>query len=103
MYWYGYDRPDEQAWAYQWLRQASMSSAWWCGDMKVTTASGKTRDGGDLGTATTSGTGCGIVSANLAGPTVEECDQLGRAMADVYAGVELPEGAVGALAFRVIR
>jgi hypothetical protein len=64
VYWYGYDTPEDRAWALEWLRRATESS-WWCGDMLVTTAAGMTYPGGHLGRATTPGTGFGVVCANL--------------------------------------
>ncbi len=99
VYWYGYDEPAGRAWAYEALRQASASTRWWCGDVLVTTADGETRDDGDLGLATTPGTGCGVVCGNVDSATAVSCEALGRALATAYAGAELPRGGAGALAF----
>lgn len=99
VHWYGYDAPEERAWAYDALRQASASTPWWCGDVLVTTAGGETRDDGDLGAATTPGTGCGVVCANLSDTSVTSCEQLGRALAAAYAGVELPQGGAGGVSY----
>jgi hypothetical protein len=54
---------------------------------------------GDLGRATTPGTGSGIVLANLQASTVRACAELGHALADAYAGVTLPDGSQGNLVF----
>jgi hypothetical protein len=70
--------------------------------MLVTTADGVTHSDGDLGQATTPGTGFGIVCANLSRITHERCGQLGHALAEAYAGATLPDGGAGALDFRLI-
>jgi hypothetical protein len=101
VYWYGYDTPEDRAWALEWLRRATESS-WWCGDMLVTTAAGMTHPGGHLGRATTPGTGFGVVCANLGRAARGRCEQLGHALADAYAGTTLPGGGAGALVFRVV-
>lgn len=61
VYWYGYDEPGDQAWALK--RLATLTKApLWCGDVLVTGAS---NGPGDLGLATTPGTGFGVILANL--------------------------------------
>jgi hypothetical protein len=55
--------------------------------------------GGDLGVATTPGTGSGIVCANLAGEVLDACTRLGRALARAYRGSTLPNGQPGGVAF----
>jgi hypothetical protein len=54
---------------------------------------------GDLGRATTPGTGCGVVLANAGTGTVRACEELGRALAGAYRGATLPGGGEGSLVF----
>jgi 23S rRNA A2030 N6-methylase RlmJ len=99
MYWYGYDDPTERAWAYDALAQRAEDAAGiWCGDVMIT-APGTDADGGDLGEATTPGTGFGIVCANLSPEAIEACDLLGRALERAYREVTLPSGDPGGIEF----
>jgi 23S rRNA A2030 N6-methylase RlmJ len=97
VYWYGYDQAGEQAWARAEL-SALTSAPLWCGDVMVTDASGGGHPG-DLGRATTPGTGFGIIAANLSPATLSACNDLGHALADAYAGATLPDGSQGSLVF----
>jgi 23S rRNA A2030 N6-methylase RlmJ len=97
VYWYGYDEPGDQAWAYAQLT-AQTSAALWCGDILVT---GPSSADGDLGRATTPGTGFGVILANLRPDTVAACAAVGNALADAYAGALLPDGSRGSLAFTI--
>ena len=94
VYWYGYDEPGEQAWAYTRLT-AQTGAPLWCGDVMVT---GTSSTAGDLGRATTPGTGFGVILANVAG-TAGACTAVGNALADAYAGALLPDGSRGNLIF----
>ncbi len=69
VYWYGYDQPSDQAWAYTRLT-ARTRAPLWCGDIMVT---GTSRTPGDLGRATTPGTGFGVMLANLQAGTAAAC------------------------------
>ena len=100
MLWYGFDVPADHAWA---TDQLAGDIPLWCGVAMVTDADGATRDDGDLGAATTPGTGCGVLCANTSSDATEHCEQLGHALADSYAGVPLPSGEPGGLAFTVVR
>lgn len=95
VYWYGYDQASEQAWAYPRLT-AQTSAPLWCGDLLVT---GPSQALGDLGQATTPGTGFGVILANLQASTVRACAAVGQALADAYAGAQLPDGNQGSLVF----
>jgi 23S rRNA A2030 N6-methylase RlmJ len=95
VYWYGYDEPGDQAWAYARLT-AQTSAPLWCGDILVT---GTSRTDGDLGRATTAGTGFGVILANLQPGTAAACAAVGNALADAYADVLLPDRSRGCLAF----
>lgn len=95
VYWYGYDEPGDQAWAYGRLT-AQTSAPLWCGDVLVT---GTGRTDGDLGRATTPGTGFGVILANLQPGTAAACAAIGNALADAYADALLPDGSRGSLAF----
>jgi len=70
----------------------------WYGDVLVADARG---DGhaGDLGRATTPGTGFGMVLANVSADTVAACAQFGRALADAYTPAPLPDGTPGSVVF----
>ena len=95
VYWYGYDRPDERAWAFDALAER-YPGALWCGDVIV----GDTRvSDGDLGDATSAGTGFGVALANVSAASVQACAQLGEALARVYAGATLPDGSPGSIDF----
>jgi hypothetical protein len=99
VYWYGYDRPQERAWALGAIG-AKTTTALWCGDIMVVAAIGPaTSDDGDLGLATTPGTGCGIVCANLAQSTRHACGALGEALAAAYRHSPLPDCTSGGLEF----
>ena len=94
-YWYGYDQPGQQAGA--WTRLTSLTCGpLWCGDLMVT---GATSTPGDLGRATTPGTGFGVILANCQAATITACTALGHALADAYTGVTLPDGTWGNLIF----
>lgn len=95
VYWYGYDQPGEQAWAYTRLT-AQTRAPLWCGDVMVT---GTGSTAGDLGRATTPGTGFGVILANVQAGTVSACTAVGDALADAYAGALLPGGGRGGLTF----
>ncbi len=95
VYWYGYDEHGQRAWA--WPRMTAQTRApLWCGDVMIT---GVSRTPGDLGRATTPGTGFGVVLANVQASTVSACTAVGHALADAYAGVLLPDGTRGNLSF----
>ena len=95
VYWYGYDQSGEQAWAYTRLT-AQTRAPLWCGDVMVT---GTIRTTGDLGRATTPGTGFGVILANLQAGRAGACTAVGNALADAYAGALLPDGSRGNLTF----
>jgi hypothetical protein len=54
---------------------------------------------GDLGRATTPGTGFGVILANLQTGTTAACAAWGNALSDAYAGAIFPDGYPGNLAF----
>ncbi len=95
VYWYGYDQPGHQAWAC--VRMTAQTRVpLWCGDVMVT---GTGSTAGDLGRATTPGTGFGVVLANVQASAVSACAAVGNALADAYARVLLPDGNRGDLCF----
>ena len=63
----------------------------------VTTANGTVRHDGDLGEATTAGTGSGVVLANVSQDLVGRCEHLAVELVRVYDGRRLPDGAPGRL------
>ena len=69
--------------------------------MLVTAADGAVRDDGNLGRATTPGTGFGVVLANVSDASLDRCGAVGDAFARAYEGASLPDGSDGALDFRV--
>ena len=97
VYWYGCDEPGESGWAFGELA-ALTTAGLWCGDLMATDADGGGR-AGDLGRATSPGTGFGMVLANVATGTLAACTELGRALAAAYTGVALPDGTPGSLVF----
>lgn len=98
VYWYGYDMVEDRGWPLARFEAGGVASVW-CGDVLVTDGRGATDAGGDLGRATTPGTGFGVVVANVADPTRARCTELGTALANAYRGSTLPDGRPGALNF----
>jgi 23S rRNA A2030 N6-methylase RlmJ len=96
VYWYGYSAPAERAWAVEEIQRGTTARLWW-GDVMVTGQDGRVRDDGDLGGATTAGTGCGVVLANVPDTLVDRCQVLGRALVRAYEGKPLPDGRPGRL------
>lgn len=98
VYWYGYDSPGERAWALPEIRRRTRTgTALWCGDAMVTAADGSVHEDGSLGRATTAGTGCGVVLANVSSALIHRCEQVAAALTEVYAGRPLPDGESGQL------
>lgn len=58
--------------------------------------------GGDLGVATTPGTGCGLVLGNVRTEAAAACDRLGLAVARAYRGATLPSGQPGGVRFTAV-
>lgn len=101
MYWYGYDNQNESAWALDALGQrVDDAHDVWCGDVMVT-GPGIDASGGDLGIATTPGTGFGIVCANLSPEAISACERLGHALESTYSKAMLPTGKEGGIKFTV--
>ncbi len=100
VYWYGYNHPDRRAWALNQIGGSTHSDLW-CGDFLVTTLSGETRNDGNLGVATTPGTGSGVVLANIPPSLLDRCDSLAHKIVEHYEGVPLPSGQPGCLDFTV--
>ena len=96
VYWYGYSAPSERAWAVEEIGSGTSAKLWW-GDFMVTTANGTVRHDGDLGEATTAGTGSGVVLANVSQDLVGRCEHLAVELVRVYDGRRLPDGALGRL------
>ncbi len=65
----------------------------------MVTAPGEASIGGDLGVATTPGTGFGIVCANMSARALDACRELGESLACAYEGTALPCGLLGQLDF----
>ena len=97
VYWYGYDEPGRRAWAFRELCDL-ITAPLWCGDIMVTDAGGSGR-AGDLGRASTPGTGCGVILANLPPGVLSACTAVGSALASSYTDVTLPGGTQGSLVF----
>ncbi len=99
VYWYGYNRPERRAWAFDELARASAARTIWCGDVLITTELGGVRTDGDLGDTTTPGTGFGVVLANVSDASLAACSNLGATLARAYAGTPLPDHTPGRLDF----
>lgn len=54
---------------------------------------------GNLGKATTPGTGCGVVLGNITDQTAAACERLGHAVAHAYHDATLPAGQPGGIRF----
>jgi 23S rRNA A2030 N6-methylase RlmJ len=101
VYWYGFDGPDQTAWAYDRLA-AAVPRRVWCGDVLVVDDTGAGRPG-DLGVATSAGTGFGVVLVNVSEETERACQNLAEALGDAYSGVTLPDGTRGGIHVTVHR
>jgi hypothetical protein len=99
VYWYGYNRPDQRGWIFNLLCDLAPAARWWCGDIMVT-ATDADMSSGDLGAATSPGTGFGLACANVSSPALIRCDNLGVALAQAYQGRPLPDGRVGGLSYK---
>lgn len=101
MYWYGYDSPDERAWALDAISEhVEEPIRIWCGDVMIT-GPGRDRGGGNLGNATTPGTGFGIVCANISAEAIDTCEHLGHALERAYSRATLPNGDPGGIEFTI--
>jgi 23S rRNA (adenine2030-N6)-methyltransferase len=98
VYWYGYNRADQRRWIFDLLRASAPTIGWWCGDLMVSAPDADMRNG-DLGAATSPGTGFGLVCANVSSEALQRCCDLGRALGDAYEGRVLPDGRTGSLDF----
>ncbi len=97
VYWYGFSKPDERAWAMADIRGLT-GAALWCGDFMVASSAGAPPNAdGDLGAATTPGTGCGVVLANVSSSITDRCQELAHALVAAYEGRRLPNGEPGHL------
>jgi hypothetical protein len=96
VYWYGYDRPGQRAWAFDTL--SARGGNIWCGDVMITSDSG-VYDDGDFGAGSTPGTGCGVVCANLSPDAIGASQRLGEELAAAYDGAPLPNSMRGRLDF----
>ena len=101
VYWYGFDRPSERTWAFAEIGSRSRATLW-CGDVLVSSYD-HPPDDGDLGQATTPGTGCGIVLANVPSDVTAACEHVGRELVEHYAGKALPNGERGQLDLMIHR
>lgn len=99
IYWYGYDRPADRGWAFAELSARRPAGLLWAGDMMVSAEAGN--PGGHFGTATTPGTGCGVVCANISQEATQAAQRLGEELATAYDGATLPNGTRGRLDFTV--
>ena len=97
VYWYGYNHPERRAWAFATLNQGA-SSTLWCGDVMIASPGTRASDG-DLGVATTPGTGFGVVCGNISGEAINLCRELGEELVRAYERVPLPDGSSGCLDF----
>jgi hypothetical protein len=77
------------------------SASLWCGDFMVKSNTHRADTDADLGKAINSGTGCGVVLANVASPLVDRCRDLAHALAQAYDGKTLPNGEAGHLDFAI--
>lgn len=94
VYWYGFDNPQERSWALQDIGDLTTQRLW-CGDIMLTEQDGAVRADGNLGKATTAGTGCGLVLANASAELCARLEELAGALMEAYEGRPLPSGAAG--------
>ena len=99
VYWYGYNRISRRHWIVDELTLSEGALDWWCGDLMVTADDADMTDG-DLGVASSPGTGSGLVCINASKTALDRCTQLGTAVAAAYRDRLLPSGQAGALDFQ---
>lgn len=100
VYWYGYSAPSRRTWAVDEIGSKTTAPLWW-GDFMVTEADGALRDDGDLGRATTAGTGSGVVLANVSPEVLATCSVLAVDLVEMYEGRPLPDTTAGRLSLEV--
>jgi hypothetical protein len=79
VYWYGYGRVDQRGWLVDELTTRCAVMQWWCGDLMVA-ADDVDMITGELGVASSPGTGSGVVCVNVSAATVERCTALGTSL-----------------------
>ncbi|MBK5222022.1 MAG: 23S rRNA (adenine(2030)-N(6))-methyltransferase RlmJ [Acidimicrobiia bacterium] len=79
VYWYGYNRIDERHWIVEELAPRDAGVEWWCGDVMIS-AEDADMASGDLGEASSPGTGSGVMCINASAATIERCTELGTAL-----------------------
>ena len=98
VYWYGYNRIDRRHWILDEFTQREAALDWWCGDLMVSAEHADLTEG-DLGVASSPGTGSGLLCINASAATTERCTALGTALARAYRDSTLPSGDAGRLDF----
>lgn len=102
VYWYGYNRIDRRHWIIDELCGQDPALQWWCGDL-MASAEHADMTTGDLGVASSPGTGSGLVCINASSATTERCAALGTALAAAYRNRPLPSGQKGSLDFLALQ
>lgn len=102
IYWYGYNRIDRRHWIVDELTRWDAARNWWCGDLMVS-AGDADMTAGDLGVASSPGTGSGLVCFNASVTTIERCTALGAALVAAYRNRPLPSGRTGTLDFQALQ
>jgi hypothetical protein len=86
---YRYSNPERRSWAFDALGQSDSSLPIWCGDVMIGSYE-VDMTGGDLGVATTPGTGFGIVGARFSAEAINACRRLGENLAAARRHSRLP-------------
>lgn len=100
VYWYGFDAPQERSRALQDIGGLT-NLPLWCGDIMLTTQDGAVQADGNLGKATTTGTGCGLVLANASAELCARLEESAAALVSAYEGRPLPSAEAGRLSLHV--
>jgi hypothetical protein len=97
VYWYGYSNPQGRFWPWEELSMDGTGSVW-CGDIMVRgDGDPKEEVAGDLGKASTPGTGSGVVVANVEDGVVNRLKSIARSLERLYQQTSLPDGRTGYL------
>lgn len=96
-YWYGYSTSAERCWAWEELAKRDGKPIW-CGDIMVRCDGDRREEAaGNLGEASTPGTGSGVVVANVNAAVLSRLKSVAVSLEALYRHTPLPDGRVGSV------
>jgi hypothetical protein len=93
-YWYGYDDPNREMWAWDEIASAVQPKArsLWCGDIRFAEPETDSRI-----------VGCGLLVANSTEESMRRLDHLGKDLEKIYTNAQLPSGRRGSILYRSVQ